>query len=578
MPVVKTDTTCSTSFRTKEENHNIVTERIIDYSIVRIELGLIPRNPPPEKDTGKMSADQDSYTATALSEDEYISRELEAMFKISQILANGARQRQTLAEVLDVLDQELQMRRGMITLLAPESGQLMVEIAHNITNAHIRSVRYQPGEGIVGRVAQTGEPSVIPRVSQEPAFLDRLHNRKKITDQEISFICVPIAIGQEVMGTLSTDKIFTEAVNLQADVRVLSIVASMIAHDVRTRRASAAEREKLEQENVRLRTELADRFRPENIIGNSSAMREVYQAIHQVAATDTTVLIRGESGTGKELAAHAIHYSSPRSGGSFVKVNCAALSETLLESELFGHEKGAFTGAVQARKGRIEEADGGTLFLDEIGDFSPMTQVKLLRVLQEREFERVGSNKTHQANVRIIAATNCNLEQAVEDGAFRQDLYYRINVFPVHLPALRDRKDDILLLADHFVEKHANRMGKDVRRITTPAINMMLAYHWPGNVRELENCIERAVLLSSDGVIHGHHLPPTLQTSDATDTVGEGTLKDRVALFESDLIIDALKRAGGNMAGAARELGTTPRIVRYKVQNLGIDPGTYSRR
>ncbi|MFP4356274.1 MAG: nif-specific transcriptional activator NifA [Phycisphaerae bacterium] len=507
----------------------------------------------------------------------YISAELEAMFKISQILANGTRRRQYLAEVLDVLDQELQMHRGTIMLLSPDGDELLIEVAQDLSPHQIRDVRYQLGEGIVGKVVQSGEPAVIPQVSEEPAFLDRLHKRHKFTREEISFICVPIAIGKEIYGALSTDKLFGPQCTLESDVRVLSIVASMIAHDVKTRRAAAADKQALEAENLRLRTELEDRFRPENIIGNSSSMRDVYQSIHQVATSDTTVLIRGESGTGKELVAHAIHYSSHRAKGPFVKVNCAALSETLLESELFGHEKGAFTGAIQARKGRIEEADGGTLFLDEIGDFSPMTQVKLLRVLQEREFERVGANKTHQANVRIIAATNSHLEKAVETGQFRQDLYYRINVFPIFLPPLRDRRDDILLLSDHFIEKYSVKMNKDVRRITTPAINMMVSYHWPGNVRELENCIERAVLLSSDGVIHAHLLPPTLQTSDASDTVGEGTLQERVALFESDLITDALKRTGGNMAAAARELGTTPRIVRYKIQNLQIDPDRYCR-
>jgi Nif-specific regulatory protein len=312
-------------------------------------------------------------------------------------------------------------------------------------------------------------------------------------------------------------------------------------------------------------------YRPENIIGNSDAMRQVYRSIQQVAGSDTTVLIRGESGTGKELVAHAIHYSSPRARNAFVKVNCAALSENLLESELFGHEKGAFTGAIQARAGRIEEADGGTLFLDEIGDFSLATQVKMLRFLQEREFERVGTNKVLKANVRVITATNCDLERAVEQGAFRKDLYYRVNVFPIMLPPLRARKNDILLLADHFVVRYARKLGKDVRRITTPAINMMVAYHWPGNVRELENCIERAVLLSNDGVIHGHHLPPTLQTSDASDTIGEGTLQDRVDLFERDLIVDALKRNDGNISSAARDLASTPRIIRYKIDNLRID-------
>ncbi|TFG46503.1 MAG: AAA family ATPase, partial [Candidatus Brocadiia bacterium] len=381
-----------------------------------------------------------------------------------------------------------------------------------------------------------------------------------------------------VIGAISVDQPYDESVSLDEYKRVLSIIASMVANDIKTRQEAALQRQVLEDENIRLHNELEDKFRPENIMGNSNVMRDVYRQIHQVAASDTTVLIRGESGTGKELVAHAIHYSSPRAKGPFIKINCAALNENLLESELFGHEKGAFTGAIQNRVGRIEEANGGTLFLDEIGDFSSVIQVKLLRVLQEKQFERVGSNKTLKTNARIITATNRDLEKAVESKTFRQDLYYRINVFPIFLPPLRERKDDILLLADYFVEQYSKKMKKDVRRISTPAINMMVAYHWPGNVRELENCIERAVLLSSDSVIHGHHLPPTLQTSDASDTVGTGSFQERVNLFERDIIVDALKRTNGNLAGAARDLGTTPRVVRYKVKELGIDYKRYCRK
>jgi Nif-specific regulatory protein len=503
-------------------------------------------------------------------------RELEALYKMSQVLAAGSLQKQTLAEVLDTLDTELGMRRGTVTLLAPDGNEIHIELAHNLPEEESRKVRYQIGEGITGRVMETGKPMVVPRVSQEPLFLDRLG--RSSAGEEISFICVPITIGKKVIGTISVDRPFREVVSLDEDMRVLSIVASMIANDVKARQDAAIYRQKLEDENLRLRHELEDRFRPENIIGNSRSMRDVYQQIHQVAVSDTTVLIRGESGTGKELVAHAIHYCSPRVSGPFVRVNCAALNENLLESELFGHEKGAFTGAIEKRKGRLEEATGGTLFLDEIGDFSPATQVKLLRVLQEREFERVGSNRTLKTNARIITATNRDLEKAVANGAFRQDLYYRINVFPIFLPALRDRKDDILLLADYFVEQHSKKMNKDVRRISTPAINMMVSYHWPGNVRELENCIERAVLLSTDGVIHGHHLPPTLQTSDASDTIGTGSLQERVDLFERDIIVDALKRSNGNLAATARDLNTTPRIIRYKVNNLGIDYKRYCRR
>ncbi|MBI5724515.1 MAG: nif-specific transcriptional activator NifA [Planctomycetes bacterium] len=497
--------------------------------------------------------------------------ELDSLYQISRILNARSRQREMLAEVLDVLAERLGMNRGTIMLLSPDGRELMIEVAHNLSERQLKAVRYRMGEGISGRVVQTGKPAVVPKVSQEPLFLDRLHKRRMISKDEISYICVPISIGREVVGCLSADRVFDETAALEEDVRLLTIVASMIAHDVKARRMAAEERHALEEENIRLRSELEDKFRPENIIGNSNGMREVYQAIHQVAASDTTALIRGESGTGKELVAHAIHYSSPRAKGAFVKVNCAALSENLLESELFGHEKGAFTGAIQARKGRIEEAEGGTLFLDEIGEFSPATQVKLLRVLQEREFQRVGSNANLRANVRIIAATSRDLEKAVEAGQFRQDLYYRVNVFPIHLPPLRERKDDILLLADFFVEKYAHIMSKDVRRITTPAINMMFVYHWPGNVRELENCIERAVLLSTDGVIHAHHMPPTLQTSDASDTTGTGSLDERLQLFERDIIVDALKRSNGNVAKAARDLRTTQRILGYKAKMLGLD-------
>ncbi len=502
-------------------------------------------------------------------------RQLDALHRISEVLASASPQKQMLAEVLEVLHSRLDLTRGTILLLSPDGKELTVESAHSLLDRRNLAARVSVGEGISGRVVRTGKPAIVPKVSQEPLFLDRIHKRKARPQEEISFLCVPIAIGSEVVGTLSADRLYDKTVDLEEDLRLLTIVASLIANDVRARRLAASQRQALEEENLRLRGELADRFRPENIIGNSNRMREVYRAIHQVAGSDTTVLIRGESGTGKELVAHAVHYSSPRAKGPFIKVNCAALSEGLLESELFGHEKGAFTGAIAARRGRLEEAEGGTLFLDEIGDFSPATQVKLLRVLQEKQFERVGSNRPLRANVRILTATNRHLEQMVEAGQFRQDLYYRINVFPIFLPPLRERKGDILLLADHFVEKYARSMNKDVRRITTPAINMMMAYHWPGNVRELENCIERAVLLSTDGVIHGHHLPPTLQTSDASDTVGTGSLADRTALFERDLIVDALKRCGGNAAAAARDLATTPRILRYKLRQLGIEPRQY---
>jgi Nif-specific regulatory protein len=300
-------------------------------------------------------------------------------------------------------------------------------------------------------------------------------------------------------------------------------------------------------------------------------MQQVYEQVMQVAGSNTTVLIRGESGTGKEMAAHAIHYNSPRAEKAFVKVSCAALPESLIESELFGYEKGAFTDARAQKKGRFELAHGGTLFLDEIGELSAATQIKLLRVLQEREFERLGGVEPVKINVRLIAATNKDLELAVQAGSFREDLYYRLNVFSIYMPPLRERRPDIPLLADHFVEKYAAAHGKDVRRIATTAIDMLMAYHWPGNVRELENCIERAALVCEGGVIHGHHLPPTLQTAEVSGTVTRMSLAAAIEAYEKDLIQDALKSARGNRARAARLLDTTERIIGYKVKKYGID-------
>ncbi|MBP9002972.1 MAG: sigma-54-dependent Fis family transcriptional regulator, partial [Candidatus Hydrogenedentes bacterium] len=294
-----------------------------------------------------------------------------------------------------------------------------------------------------------------------------------------------------------------------------------------------------------------------------------------VAPTDATVLIRGESGVGKELVAQSIHYNSDRAGKPFIRVNCAALPEHIVESELFGHEKGAFTGAIRRREGRFELANRGTIFLDEVGDLSPQVQIRLLRVLQEKEFERVGGTETIRVNVRVIAATNRDLEKLMEEGKFRQDLYYRLNVFPIYVPPLRERKTDILDLANFFVEKYSKENNKYVRRISTPAIDMLMSYHWPGNVRELENVIERAVILTDDDVIHGHHLPPTLQTAEASNTVMKGTLTETLERVEREMIIEALKNNRGNKAKAARQLGISERLMGLRVEKYGIDPHRY---
>ena len=501
--------------------------------------------------------------------------ELMLLFEISQALDRRMDLRDEVGHVLEAVAKYTGMVRGTLTLLNRETGEILIEEAHGLSTAQRERGRYKPGEGVIGRVVQTGEPVVVPRIDADPLFLDRTGAREDLDKQDISFICVPISIDTEVIGTLSVDQVCADAASLDEDARLLSIIASMVAQAVRLRQEAQEERDQLLRENTRLAEELRVRYRPASIIGKSNAMQVVFDMIAQVAQTGTTVLIRGESGVGKELVAHAIHYGSQRASHPFVRVNCAALPESVIESELFGHEKGAFTGAIAQRKGRFELAHGGTIFLDEIGDLSPATQIRLLRVLQEREFERVGGAHTIKVDVRVLAATNRDLEVLMLEEVFRQDLYYRLSVFPIHIPPLRERRTDILLLANHFVEKCANAMDKEVRRISTPAIDMLTSYHWPGNVRELENCIERAVLLSTGGVVQGYHLPPTLQTAEASGTAMQGTLEERLESVEREMIAEALKDCRGNKTKAAEALGITERVMGLRVAKYGIDPKKY---
>jgi len=457
-----------------------------------------------------------------------------------------------------------------VTLLEEESGLLAVEASLGYPPGRSR-VRYRVGEGVTGAVAESGVPAVVPKVSREPRFLHRAADRAQ-RSEEITFLCVPIVLDGATAGTLGIELIWHPGREPERWVKALRIAAAMISQALRIQRLIDLERRKLVEENTQLRQELRERYEFTHLIGNSGPMRRVFDQVAQVVGTGATVLIRGESGTGKELIAHALHHHSPRAGKPFVRVNCAALPETLVESELFGYERGAFTGAQARRKGRFELADGGTLFLDEIGELSPSTQAKLLRVIQEREFERLGGTATIPVDVRLITATNKNLEAALGDGTFREDLYYRLNVFAICVPPLRERKSDVLLLADHFLDKYARLHGRSIKRISTPAIDMLVSYHWPGNVRELENTIERAVLVADGDVIHGHHLSPILQTAEASGTVVSGSLAEAVEAFESNLIQDALKTTRGNRARAARLLSTTERIINYKIRRYGIDP------
>jgi Nif-specific regulatory protein len=501
--------------------------------------------------------------------------ELTVLYEISQFLISHSEPKEVLGSVLDILNSRMGMARGTLTLIDTHSHDLMIEVAHGLTAEEMKKGHYKVGEGVTGTVVEKGEPMIIPRVGDSPLFLNRTGARKEIPKNTISFICVPIKIGDITYGALSVDRVFSNEISLEEDVRFLSILASNIAQAVKISIMTADEQKRLREENINLREQLKERYSQYNIVGHSNKMREVFSMIEQVCGSDATVIIRGESGTGKELAANAIHYNSARAEGPFIKINCAAIPENLIESELFGHEKGSFTGATEKRIGKFERADRGTLFLDEIGTLNPSAQAKLLRVLQEKELERVGGSKNIKVDVRIIAATNKDLEMAIKDGTFREDLYYRLNIFPIYMPPLRERKTDVLLLADFFMEHYSKKYKKNIKRISTPAIDALMKYHWPGNVRELENCIERAVILCRDTVIRGNHLPMTLQTPEISGTAASGSLTAALDTFERDMIIDALKSSKGNIAEAARILASTERVIGIRVKKYGIDIRQY---
>jgi Nif-specific regulatory protein len=496
------------------------------------------------------------------------AKQLTTLVELTQALSGTLNLKHSLHRVLEILEHRHGMFRSAVTLLRGDSD-LHIEASNGIP-AEGQRAQYRLGEGVTGRVVESGKPVVVPQVSREPMLLNRAVQRKGLKE-ELTFICVPIAVGRKPVGALGVDLHFKRDRDYDRTVSFLRVVACMIAQAVRVERLVEAETQRLVAENIHLREELRERYDFSNMIGSSGGMRQVYEQISQVAGTNTSVLIRGESGTGKELIAHAIHYNSPRAKKPFVKVSCAALPETLIESELFGYEKGAFTGAQSRKLGRFELAEGGTLFLDEIGDLNLTTQIKLLRVIQEREFERLGSTETIKIKVRLITATNKDLEKAITEGIFREDLYYRLNVFTIFVPPLRERKPDVMALSDYFLEKYTKEHSKNIKRISTPAIDMLMSYHWPGNVRELENAMERAVLICDGNVIHAHHLPPTLQTAEASGTIVKVSLNEAIASYEKDLIQDALKTTRGNRRKAARLLSATERILNYKVKKYAID-------
>ena len=495
---------------------------------------------------------------------------------ISNTLISSTDLKETIVKAFDVLDSYLGLKRATLTLIDPELKEVTIQMAHGLSKEEIKKGKYQIGEGIIGQVIESGEPIMIPKLKNDKRFLNKTGARKNL--ENLSFICVPIKINQQTVGTLSVDGEYKDEDHLKDDFKLLSFIGLLIAQSIRFHELIEKEKLMLQSENQKLKDELREKYQINNMIGNSNAMQAVYENIVQVAGSTATVLIRGESGTGKELVASAIHYASPRVNKPFVKVNCGAIPESLIEAELFGYEKGAFTDASQTKIGKFEAANGGTIFLDEIAELSPALQVKLLRVLQEKEFDRIGGIKPIKVNIRVIAATNKNLELELTEKRFREDLYYRLNVFPIFLPPLRERKSDIMLLAEHFLEIYANENHKNIKRISTLAIDLLVSYHWPGNVRELQNCIERAVLLCNGDTIQATHLPPSLQRIDVHEVVLSENLsfKEIVSNFEREIIMDALKKNRSNVVKAAKSLQTTERILNYKIQSLKIEkPSKY---
>lgn len=509
----------------------------------------------------------------------YGIRELNLLLEISAVLNKPTHDlKNNLHIVVAHLAEYLHAERVILTILNRTNSQIYIEVGFGLTKAEQGKGTYNIGEGIIGKVVETGVPIVIPRIRDDDTYVNKTGTVSNIASKEVSFICVPIKNENEIVGTLSIHRIYNRHITFSEDARILSIIGSMVAQSVRNRQQLLEEIEHLQDENRLLQTQLKERILPKGIVGNSSKMSEVFDLIEKVAPTNATVLIRGESGVGKELIADALHFGSERKHKPFIKVNCAALPDSLIESELFGHERGAFTGANTIRIGRFEAAEGGTIFLDEIGDLPASTQVKMLRVLQEREFERLGSSKPIKVDVRIICATNRNLEELVEKNEFREDLFYRINVFPLYIPPLRERINDVPALADYFIQKCNKSHNTKIKRISSSAIDMLMVYHWPGNIRELQNCIERACILSTDAVIRSHNLPPTLQTSESSKTKTKGTLDAILGNVEKQMIQEALLASRGNIAKAAESLGITERIMGIRLKTYSIDSKRFKQQ
>lgn len=510
--------------------------------------------------------------------------ELLALHRITELIGSAVDLGGTLSRILGVLSDTLRMERATLVLYEKVTQKLTIKASCGLSGAEINRGVYRPDEGVCGQIFQTCSPFVVPDINSEPLFLNRTGARTKVRKNKISFLGVPVMVQGKPEGVLTVDRLFGDDVSFEEDIRFLTILATLIAQFLTLHREIEKKEAKLIEENASLKAKLHEQHGGHFIIGHSKPMQEIFSIIDKISSSNVTTLLLGESGTGKELVAKALHEGGNRKDKSFVKINCAALPETLLESELFGHEKGAYTGAHMSRPGRFELAHGGTIFLDEIGEMPLSLQAKMLRILQEKQFERIGGTKTFAVDVRIVAATNVSLEKAVVDGNFRADLYYRLNVVPIELPPLRDRKEDIPLLFSHFLAKSNKRNAKTIK-LTSELLDFITSYDWPGNVREMQNLVERMVILAEGDRLTIADLPTTifgrdqLKTIAPAEVIGSETnrivpeVNSRRSLqdIEREEIEMSLRRNGWVQVRAARELGLTERQIGYRIKKYGLN-------
>jgi Nif-specific regulatory protein len=520
-------------------------------------------------------------------------KEINLLYDIAVMLTSTPDIQESVEKAMRKLKQHGYLERCALFRKKEDADELELQISIDLEPYQKKMASYRFGEGATGLAAKSREPIVIENIHNNINYLNKMGN---ISTQMVSYVAVPLLQDEDVIGVISANIGKNSPLNFDEIVRMLTIVGSLFVGSLKAQQTITQEKESISELKTYYKEELQKEYKFENIVGRSTRMQQVFSMINTVAPTDATILIRGETGTGKELIATAVHNLSRRQNGPFIKLNCAAISETLLESELFGHEKGAFTDAREMRKGRFELADGGTLFLDEIGDITPSLQVKLLRILQEQEFERVGGNKTIKTNVRLVAATNRNLEDMVRKGEFREDLFYRLNVIPINLPPLRERYEDVKLLIEHYLHRFMKEHRKNMH-FTKGAMELLLDYPWPGNIRELQNTMERIVLICPDGEIQpemlAHVLPfnyqklymqneapmatpiPTPIMTTPTQPVqplstGPVTRKSLQEL-EKESILQALIDSHGIQTKAARALGMSARQIGYKIKQYGIE-------